>query len=130
MKEISAKEFGKLQSDVEYLTKTSDTHTKMLERMETKLDGLVTQEQLKQAVEPLHTQVNDHEARLAAVEQRNILADASVWKKIGIAFESNFIKFVGIGLFVFALFVAYLFMRQELLNTLPDELNSVIQRQK
>lgn len=116
MTEISAKEFGKLQSDVAYLKETSDRHTSLLEKMDTKLDGLVTYEQLNKTIEPMEVRLNNHSERIAQLEQRNTLSDASVWKKIGIAFEGNFIKFIGLSLFIFALIVGYLFIRQDLIN--------------
>ena len=129
MTEISAKEFGKLQSDVEYLKATSDTHTGLLEKMDSKLDGQVTHEQIKQLLEPMQSQLSDHETRITALEERNKLADASVWKKIGIAFEGNFIKFVGLAVFIFALFVGYLLIRQEIIDAVPS-LQSAIERKQ
>ena len=128
MTEISAKEFGKLQSDVAYLKETSDRHTSLLEKMDTKLDGLVTHEQLNKTIEPIEVRLNNHSDRIAQLEQRNTLSDASVWKKIGIAFEGNFIKFIGLSLFIFALVVGYLFIRQDLINNaVPVEVIDKIQ---
>ena len=128
MTEISAKEFGKLQSDVAYLKETSDRHTSLLEKMDTKLDGLVTYEQLNKTIEPMEARLNNHSDRIAQLEQRNTLSDASVWKKIGIAFEGNFIKFIGLSLFIFALIVGYLFIRQDLINnSVPVEVIDKLQ---
>lgn len=128
MTEISAKEFGKLQSDVAYLKETSDRHTSLLEKMDTKLDGLVTYEQLNKTIEPMEVRLNNHSERIAQLEQRNTLSDASVWKKIGIAFEGNFIKFIGLSLFIFALIVGYLFIRQDLINnSVPVEVIDKLQ---
>ena len=128
MREISAKEFGKLQSDVEYLKSTSDKHTHLLESMDTKLDGLVTHEQLSKVIEPIEVRLNNHSERIAHLEQRNLLSDASVWKKIGIAFEGNFVKFIGLSLFIFALIVGYLFIRQDLINnSVPVEVIDELQ---
>lgn len=128
MTEISAKEFGKLQSDVAYLKETSDRHTSLLEKMDTKLDGLVTYEQLNKTIEPMEVRLNNHSDRIAQLEQRNTLSDASVWKKIGIAFEGNFIKFIGLSLFIFALIVGYLFIRQDLINnSVPVEVIDKLQ---
>lgn len=128
MTEISAKEFGKLQSDVAYLKETSDRHTSLLEKMDTKLDGLVTHEQLNKTIEPIEVRLNNHSDRIAQLEQRNTLSDASVWKKIGIAFEGNFIKFIGLSLFIFALIVGYLFIRQDLINnSVPVEVIDKLQ---
>ena len=114
MTEISAKEFGKLQSDVAYLAKASDRHTELLEKMDGKLDGMVTQKQLNDRIEPIETDVKNQCTRIEALEQRNQISDASVWKKIALAFEGNFIKFVGISLFVFALSVAYIYLQEQL----------------
>lgn len=128
MREISAKEFGKLQSDVAYLKETSDRHTSLLEKMDTKLDGLVTREQLNKTIEPIEVRLNNHSERIAQLEQRNTLSDASVWKKIGIAFEGNFVKFIGLSLFIFALIVGYLFIRQDLINnSVPVEVIDKLQ---
>ncbi len=128
MREISAKEFGKLQSDVAYLKETSDRHTSLLEKMDTKLDGLVTHEQLNKTIEPIEVRLNNHSERIAQLEQRNTLSDASVWKKIGIAFEGNFVKFIGLSLFIFALIVGYLFIRQDLINnSVPVEVIDKLQ---
>ena len=128
MREISAKEFGKLQSDVEYLKSTSDKHTHLLESMDTKLDGLVTHEQLNTRLNPIEDRQTQHANRILALEQRNTLSDASIWKKIGIAFEGNFVKFIGLSLFIFALIVGYLFIRQDLINnSVPVEVIDELQ---
>lgn len=130
MTEISAKEFGKLQSDVAYLKETSDRHTNLLEKMDTKLDGLVTHEQMNKTIEPIQIQINNHSERIAQLEQRNTLSDASVWKKIAIAFEGNFIKFIGLSLFIFALVVGYFFIRKDLVDqSVPVEIIEKLQSQ-
>ena len=96
--------------------------------MDTKLDGLVTHEQLNKTIEPIEVKLNNHSERIAQLEQRNTLSDASVWKKIGIAFEGNFVKFIGLSLFIFALIVGYLFIRQDLINnSVPVEVIDKLQ---
>lgn len=122
MTEISAKEFGKLQSDVEYLKASSQKHTLLLEGMDTKLDGLVTHEQLNIRLHPIEERQTAHDSRILLLEERNKISDASVWKKIGIAFEGNFIRFVGLSLFICALVVGYMSIRQDLIDrSIPIE---------
>lgn len=108
MTEISAKEFGKLQSDVEYLKTSSNKHTELLEKMDTKLDGLVTHEQLNKRLEPVENRQIQHGERILVLEQRNTVADASIWRKVGTAFEGNFVKLLGtalvVGIFVLIYF--------------------------
>ena len=133
MTEISAKEFGKLQSDVEYLTKASDSHTKLLEKMDGKLDGMVTQQQLDNRVAPIETAVEGNSTRITALEQRNKISDASVWKKIGLSFEGSFIKFVGVSLFIFTLGAALYYIQNEITaHSVADQkaLETIIKKQQ
>lgn len=114
MTEISAREFGKLQSDVAYLKETSDKHTKILEKMDGKLDNMVTEKQLNERLEPIEAKIEDHCIRIESLERRNQISDASVWKKIGQAFEGNFVKFISTSLFLLALGAAFYYMQSEM----------------
>lgn len=118
MSDVSAKEFGKLQAGVEYLKDTSDRHTALLEKMDVKMDvkmdGLVTHEQLEERLEPIHTTQKDIVSRVANLEKTRQLSEASIWRKIGVAVESNFIKFVASGVLIFVLATGYLMIKQDL----------------
>lgn len=119
MTEISAKEFGKLQSDVVYLKDQSDKQDGKLDKLGEKLDRSMSAEDLQRFLEPIitnqatHTkQISDHETRLASLEDLEKLRKASVWRKVGVAAEGNFIKWVAGGIFIALLVLAYISIRQ------------------
>lgn len=60
-----------------------------------------------------------HERRFEALEDINKLRDSSIWTKIGLSFEANFIKFVAAGLLVFALSVAYVYLKNDIIKNSP-----------
>ena len=107
---VSPREFGRLEEKVNGLVKTSDEHTSLLKSMDAKLDGLVTQDQLTDRLIPIlqnqanhNSQIMDHKDRLKHIELANTIASSSIWKKIGLAFETNFVGFIGKWLFVIAI---------------------------
>lgn len=119
MTEISAKEFGKLQSDVVYLKDQSDKQDEKLDKLGEKLDRSMSAEDLQRFLEPIitnqatHTrQIADHEVRLASLEDIEKLRKASIWRKVGVAVESNFIKWAAAGIFIALLVLAYVSIRQ------------------
>ena len=58
----------------------------------------------------------EHERRFEALEDINKLRDSSIWTKIGLSFEANFIKFVAAGLLVFAISVAYVYLKNDIIK--------------
>ena len=58
----------------------------------------------------------EHERRFEALEEINKLRDSSIWTKIGLSFEANFIKFVAAGLLVFAISVAYVYLKNDIIK--------------
>lgn len=119
MPEISAKEFGKLQSDVVYLKDQSDKQDGKLDKLGEKLDSSLSAEDIQRFLEPIITnqathnsQIANHETRLKVLEDAETLRSASVWRKIGIAVESNFIKWAAAGVFIVLLVLAYVSIRQ------------------
>ena len=58
----------------------------------------------------------EHERRFEALEEINKLRDSSIWTKIGVSFEANFIKFVAAGLLVFAISVAYVYLKNDIIK--------------
>lgn len=124
---ISPKEFGQVVADVKNIEKVMNAHNEThnirfnkidnkLEKIDEKLDSLVTHKQLDEILKPITERQTQHASRIFSLEQRNTLADASIWRKIGLAFEGNFIKFIGLLLFMFALIVGYMFIRQDLVQ--------------
>lgn len=59
---------------------------------------------------------SEHERRFEALEGINKLRDSSIWTKIGISFEANFVKFVAAGLLVFAISVAYVYLKNDIIK--------------
>lgn len=59
---------------------------------------------------------SEHERRFEALEDINKLRDSSIWTKIGVSFEANFIKFIAAGLLVFALSVAYVYLKNDIIK--------------
>ena len=65
--EISAKEFGILQSDVTHVKDTMDRHTVLLEKLDEKLDGLVLKrefEEYKESTNKSLAELKDMNAKL------------------------------------------------------------------
>ena len=58
----------------------------------------------------------EHERRFEALEDINKRRDSSIWTKIGLSFEANFIKFVAAGLLVFAISVAYVYLKNDIIK--------------
>jgi len=57
-----------------------------------------------------------HNLRIEALEDINRLRDSSVWTKIGVSFEANFVKFIAAGLLIFALSVAYVYLKNDIIR--------------
>lgn len=124
MTEISPKEFGKLQANYEYVKLTLDSHTKILESMDSKLDSLVTHQQLNDRLSPVEKQVSRHAERLVKLEDRQKIADASVWRKVGSVLESSFVKLLAAVFFGVMLAAMYFAVKNNLTNQpqIPAEL--------
>lgn len=114
MSEISAKEFGNLQSDVKHLTQTMDNHTVILERVDAKLDGVVTQEQFAKRITESDAKFENHSMRISAIEDRFKISDSSVWKKIAKSIEDNLIKIVASGIVLFIVIATFVLVQQNL----------------
>ena len=54
---VSAKEFGKMQGDIDHIKRDLDRHTLLLERVDSKLDNLVTHKQLDARLLPIEREV-------------------------------------------------------------------------
>lgn len=119
MTEISAKEFGKLQSDVVYLKDQSDKQDGKLDKLDDKLDKSMSADDLQRLLQPIitnqathNTQLTDHEKRIKSLEDIEKLRKASIWSRIGVATENNFVKWASTAVFIVLLVLAYFSIRQ------------------
>ena len=125
--EIDPVEFGELRGQVSSIQKTLDQHTKILEKLDTKLDGVVTYQQFAERVEKVDATLDDHEGRIGAVERRMADADKSFIKKISNGIEANLIKLIAGGALVLLVYVVFYIVQQQLNSQLtPEKVNEII----
>lgn len=95
-----------------YMSKSQDdTNTSLKELKQTLKEiqtGVVPRLEFDEHVIWGQNAIKDHELRIVALENRDRIADASVWHRIGHSLEGNFIKFVAGGLLIFLLATAYI----------------------
>ena len=58
-----------------------------------------------------------HDLRIEALEDINRLRESSIWTKIGRAFEKNLVNYIGAGILIFALSVAFIYLRNDLVQS-------------
>ena len=90
--EVSAKEFGALQANVEHIKDTIDRHTVMLERMEDILSGNVSRIELDR-----YKKEHEDEARQLYIQRSEIESLLSFWRLI----TSNLAKLFAVALVAF-----------------------------
>ena len=102
---------GKLQGDVEYLKKTSDEHTAILQQMNAKLDGVITEKRFDEHTKWVEEKVADHETRILALEGSELADQRSFWTKLKQLLENKFANLVVnlLWLLLAGAFIAYLF---------------------
>ena len=102
---------GKLQGDVEYLKKTSDSHTALLQTISLKLDGLVSEKRFDEHVKWGEEKVANHETRIIALENSELADQRSFWTKLKQLLENKFANLVVnlLWLLLAGAFIAYLF---------------------
>lgn len=102
---------GKLQGDVEYLKKTSDEHTAILQRLDNKLDGVITEKRFSEHVSWGEDRIQNHETRITALENSELADKLSFWTKLKQLLENKFANFVVNLLWILlaGAFIAYLF---------------------
>ncbi len=91
---ISDKEFGQLQSDMRHVMKTIDQHSTVLDRIDNKLDGVVTETRFEKYVDSQKRKYQDLDKRLRAVETNDQLQAASIWTKLGKYAETALISLI------------------------------------
>ena len=113
MSEIDPIAFGRMQGDVDAIKSTLDQHTKLLEKLDLKLDGLVTHSEFEKHVEWGEKSVGLLDKRITALEKQQELENASTWTRIKLAIDSNFVKFVGWAIFlIFGTLIVRFFITQ------------------
>lgn len=102
---------GKLQGDVEYLKKTSDEHTAILQQMNAKLDGVITEKRFDEHTKWGEEKITNHETRILALENSELADQRSFWTKLKQLLEKKFANFVVnlLWLLLAGAFIAYLF---------------------
>ncbi len=91
---ISDKEFGQLQSDVAHVIKIIDKHSAVLDRIDSKLDGVVTETRFEKYVDSHKKKCNDFNERLNKVETNELLQESSFWAKVGKHAETVLISLI------------------------------------
>ena len=113
MSEIDPIAFGRMQGDVDAIKSTLDQHTKLLEKLDLKLDGLVTHSEFEKHVEWGENSIELLDKRITALEKQQELENASAWTRIKLAVDSNFVKFVGWAIFlIFGTLIVRFFITQ------------------
>ena len=113
MSEIDPIAFGRMQGDVDAIKSTLDQHTKLLEKLDLKLDGLVTHSEFEKHVEWGEKSVGLLDKRITALEKQQELDNASTWTRVKLAIDGNFVKFVGWAIFlIFGTLIVRFFMTQ------------------
>ena len=113
MSEIDPIAFGRMQGDVDAIKSTLDQHTKLLEKLDLKLDGLVTHSEFEKHLEWGEKSVELLDKRITALEKQQELENASTWTRIKLAIDGNFVKFVGWAIFlIFGTLIVRFFIAQ------------------
>ena len=127
MSEIDPIAFGRMQGDVDAIKSTLDQHTKLLEKLDLKLDGLVTHIEFEKHLEWGEKSVELLDKRITALEKQQELENASTWARVKLAIDGNFVKFVGWAIFlIFGTLIVRFFIAQYDLDKVIE--NQVIER--
>lgn len=125
--EIDPVEFGELRGQVSSIQKTLDQHTAILEKLDTKLDGVVTYQQFAERVEKVDATLKAHDMRITTLEKRFELSDKSVWKRIATTVEANLIKIIAGGALILVIYALFYTMQQQLSQSMtPEKVNETV----
>lgn len=123
---------GKLQGDVEYLKKTSDEHTAILQQMNAKLDGVITEKRFDEHTKWGKEKITDHETRIIALENSDLADQRSFWTKLKQLLENKFANLVVnllwlllAGAFIAYLFANYSFVRQPSVEEVNETVENI-----
>ena len=127
MSEIDPIAFGRMQGDVDAIKSTLDQHTKLLEKLDLKLDGLVTHIEFEKHLEWGEKSVELLDKRITALEKQQELENASTWTRVKLAIDGNFVKFVGWAIFlIFGTLIVRFFITQYGVDKVLE--NQIIER--
>ena len=127
MSEIDPIAFGRMQGDVDAIKSTLDQHTKLLEKLDLKLDGLVTHSEFEKHLEWGDKSVELLDKRITALEKQQELDNASTWTRVKLAIDGNFVKFVGWAIFlIFGTLIVRFFITQYGVDKVLE--NQIIER--
>ena len=127
MSEIDPIAFGRMQGDVDAIKSTLDQHTKLLEKLDLKLDGLVTHSEFEKHLEWGEKSVELLDKRITALEKQQELDNASTWTRVKLAIDGNFVKFVGWAIFlIFGTLIVRFFITQYGVDKVIE--NQIIER--
>lgn len=82
MTSVDPVKFGKMQGDIEAIKSTLGDHTKILEKLDTKLDGVVTLPQFTEHIEKADRQLAEHDVRISKLEKAAEIEEASLAHKV------------------------------------------------
>ena len=123
---------GKLQGDVEYLKKTSDEHTAILQQMNAKLDGVITEKRFDEHTKWGEENIKNHETRIIALENSELADQRSFWTKLKQLLENKFANLVVnllwlllAGAFIAYLFANYSFVRQPSVEDVNETVENI-----
>ena len=123
---------GKLQGDVEYLKKTSDEHTAILQQMNAKLDGVITEKRFDEHTKWGEENIKNHETRILALESSELADQRSFWTKLKQLLENKFANIVVnllwlllAGAFIAYLFANYSFVRQPSVEDVNETVKNI-----
>ena len=123
---------GKLQGDVEYLKKTSDEHTAILQQMNAKLDGVITEKRFDEHTKWGEENIKNHETRIIALENSELADQRSFWTKLKQLLEKKFANLVVnllwlllAGAFIAYLFANYSFVRQPSVEDVNETVKNI-----
>lgn len=112
--DISAKEFGALQANVEHIKDVIDKHTIMLERMEVVLSGTVSRIELEQ-----YKKEHQQEIKEKYLQRSEIESLLSFWRLV----TSNLAKVFAVALVAFAIYLTGVVVKQsQTVTTLKEDI--------
>lgn len=115
--DVSAKEFGALQANVEHIKDVIDKHTIMLERMEVVLSGNVSRIELEQ-----YKKEHQQEIKEKYLQRSEIESLLSFWRRI----TSNLAKLFAVALVGLAIYVTGNLVRQsETVTSLKEDIQRI-----
>lgn len=119
--EVSAKEFGALQANVEHIKDVIDKHTIMLERMEVVLSGNVSRIELEQ-----YKKEHQQEIKEKYLQRSEIESLLSFWRLI----TSGLAKIFAVALVAFAVYLTGVVVKQsQTVTTLKEDIQHLEAKQ-